>query len=220
MEIGLNKGLTVVIPQRCSLDVVQRFLQRKRRWVLDKLARFGHAQDSPAAYTLKTGDKVPYLGRAIEIVARESETMPPGVSLGREGLRVCTKPGKARLRLAVEAWYRNEGEKVISSKVTTHAARLGVTYNRITLRAQKTRWGSCSKLGNLNFNWRLLMAPEAVIDYVVIHELAHLKEMNHSKRFWGVVAEHCPRWREHRKWLKDHQEELVTCLTEDVRGRH
>ena len=93
--------------------------------------------------------------------------------------------------------------KEVFAAKTAHFARImGVTYGRITIREQKTRWGSCSLAGNLNFNWKLLLAPDEVVDYVVIHELAHRREMNHSSRFYAVVAEIMPDYKVWQRWLK------------------
>ena len=88
-------------------------------------------------------------------------------------------------------------------KTAFWAARMKVTYGRITIRDQKTRWGSCSSGGNLNFNWRLLLMPERVMDYVIVHELAHRREMNHSAAFWQIVETYLPDYRERRQWLKE-----------------
>ncbi len=85
----------------------------------------------------------------------------------------------------------------------------GGSFNRITIRDQKTRWGSCSARGTLSFNWRLMLAPPAVLDYVVVHELCHLTHMDHSKAFWAHVESVCPDYRIHRKWLKEHGQELI-----------
>ena len=85
----------------------------------------------------------------------------------------------------------------------------GGTYNRITIRDQKTRWGSCSAKGTLSFNWRLMLAPPAILDYVVVHELCHLTHMNHSPAFWQAVEAVCPDYRDSRRWLKEHGQELV-----------
>ena len=85
----------------------------------------------------------------------------------------------------------------------------GGTYNRITIRDQKTRWGSCSARGTLSFNWRLMLAPPAILDYVVVHELCHLTHMNHSPAFWQAVEAVCPDYRDSRRWLKEHGQELV-----------
>lgn len=99
--------------------------------------------------------------------------------------------------------------KVISVKVKHYAGLMNVQYGRITIRNQKTRWGSCSSKGNLNFNCLLMLAPDEVVDYVVIHELCHLIEMNHSKAFWKQVEQVMPDYKKHRKWLRDHGSEVI-----------
>ena len=99
--------------------------------------------------------------------------------------------------------------QVIPERVAYWAPKVGVRYGRITIRNQKTKWGSCSSKGNLNFNCLLMLAPEAVRDYVVVHELCHRKQMNHSEAFWAEVERVLPRYREARKWLKTHGQELM-----------
>ena len=106
-----------------------------------------------------------------------------------------------------EAQLRNLAEQallVIPKKAARYAAELGVTYGRITIRNQKTRWGSCSAKGNLNFNCLLMLTPDEVINYVVVHELCHRREMNHSKAFWQLVESVIPDYKIQKKWLKDH----------------
>ena len=97
----------------------------------------------------------------------------------------------------------------LPARVAHYAPMVGVQYGRITIRSQRTRWGSCSAKGNLNFNCLLMLCPEEVRDYVVIHELCHRIEMNHSPKFWAAVERVCPDYRAHRKWLKDHGNELI-----------
>lgn len=99
--------------------------------------------------------------------------------------------------------YREKAREVLTERVQYYAAVMGVTYGRITIREQKTRWGSCSAQGNLNFNWKLILMPPGVLDYVVVHELAHRREMNHSKRFRELVEVYMPEYRKYRKWLKE-----------------
>ena len=103
----------------------------------------------------------------------------------------------------------NLAKKIIPEKVAYYARLMGVTYGRISIRRQKTRWGSCSREGNLNFNCLLMMAPPEVLDYVVIHELCHRIEMNHSARFWAQVEKVMPQYRVPKKWLKEHGGKLM-----------
>lgn len=112
-------------------------------------------------------------------------------------------------RAALEKRYIEAAKAYFPKRAAHFAAITGGTYHRITIRDQKTRWGSCSAKGTLSFNWRLMLAPPAVLDYVVVHELCHLTHMNHSKAFWALVESACPDYRTHRKWLKDHGQTLV-----------
>ncbi len=104
--------------------------------------------------------------------------------------------------------YVETARAIFTQKTAYYARIMGVTYGRISIREQKTRWGSCSSAGNLNFNWRLIFAPEEVLDYVVVHELAHRKEMNHSKAFYAVVGSVLPDYKSSRRWLRDHGDSL------------
>ena len=109
---------------------------------------------------------------------------------------------------ALEARYRELARAVIGQRVSYFAAKVGVTYGGISIRDQKTRWGSCSGRGNLNFNWKLVLMPPEVLDYVVVHELAHRKQMNHSPLFWAEVGRVLPDYESRRRWLKEHGKEV------------
>ena len=104
---------------------------------------------------------------------------------------------------ALEAQYRKEARRRITERAAYFAEKMGVDYGRIAIKAAKTRWGSCSARGNLNFHWKLILMPPAILDYVVVHELAHRIEMNHSPRFWAQVERILPDYRERRRWLKE-----------------
>jgi predicted metal-dependent hydrolase len=118
-----------------------------------------------------------------------------------------------RLNLQARAVSEHDARRAARELVTMladeAAEALGVTYRRIEIRGQRTLWGSCSPRGTLSFNWRLVLAPFEVLDYIVVHELCHLREPNHSPRFWRLVATHRPGWREQRDWLRDHGPELL-----------
>lgn len=100
--------------------------------------------------------------------------------------------------------YKKRLRPVLLHRAAFYAEIMGVDYNRISIRDQKTRWGSCSAKGNLNFNWKLSLMPPEILDYVVVHELAHRREMNHSARFWSQVEQVLPDYKERRRWLKEH----------------
>ncbi len=104
--------------------------------------------------------------------------------------------------------YRRHARWMLAQKTWQWARKMDVTYGKITIRQQATRWGSCSGKGNLNYNWKLVLLPEELADYVVVHELAHRREMNHSPRFWKIVEEQLPDYRERRKRLRDYETEI------------
>ena len=210
LEVRPETGLIVVIPKSYRSERILDLLKEKRRWILGKLAMFVHVRLPTANEELKSGDTIAYLGQTLEVVTRQSNRNADSVKLERNKLIVTTRSENCRLALVVEQWFRTQAEGLIREKVDKLSGHLGVRYNRLIIRGQKTRWGSCSQKGNLSFNWKLIMTPENVIDYVIVHELTHLKEMNHSKKFWQLVAQHCPQWREHKKWLNDHAAEIGT----------
>jgi predicted metal-dependent hydrolase len=112
-------------------------------------------------------------------------------------------------RVISESEARVAAREIVSGLAEEEAERIGVTYARIRIGGQRTLWGSCSPRGTLSFNWRLVLAPLEVLDYVVVHELCHLRVPNHSRRFWELVERHRPRWREQRDWLRGHGPELL-----------
>ena len=213
LEVGRQTGLTVVVPHSYKIGQLPGLLESKERWISSNLARFSHFQLYSAKKKLRSGDTIPYLGRDLELVKQENHSGASGVTL--EGNTLAVSPvlfTDGILELALERWYRAEAAKLIGERAYKLSTQMGISYKRITIRGQKTLWGSCSHKQNLSFNWKLLMAPEPVIGYVIIHELTHLKEMNHSKRFWELVAQHCHRWREYKKWLKQHEPQLTAKL--------
>ena len=105
--------------------------------------------------------------------------------------------------------YRKKAKLVFRERADYFASSMGLSFNRIAIREQRTRWGSCSSKKNLNFNWKLLLAPPQVLDYVVVHELCHLKQMNHSKAFWTEVEAVLPDYKERKRWLRENGAELM-----------
>jgi predicted metal-dependent hydrolase len=212
LEVRQQTGLAVIVPQSYPISRLPKILKSKARWISRNLARFNQLELLPTRKELRSGDTIPYLGVDLELVKQENHH---GDSVVLDGNKLAFSPdlfNDGLLELALEQWYRTEAAKLINEKITKLSSQMGISYKRIVIRSQKTRWGSCSYKKNLSFNWKLIMAPEPVIDYVITHELIHLKEMNHSKKFWELVAQHCPGWREHKKWLKQHEADLTARL--------
>ena len=126
--------------------------------------------------------------------------MQQGIMQEREKMR---QQARIHLDAAKEKELRERAKSVLAQRTAYFARQIGVTYGRITVRDQKTRWGSCSQTGNLNFNFRLILAPPEVLDYVVVHELCHRRQMNHSAQFWQEVAQVLPDYRKRKAWLTE-----------------
>jgi predicted metal-dependent hydrolase len=211
-EIKAGTGLTVILPRRCNLDAVDEMLESKSRWILDKMDKFTGPAHPGGNGRLRFGDTAPYLGQEVRIVSCQEIASVESVELQGRTIMVHWGQKCSDLESSLERWYRAQAAIILERKAREFAAAFGLKYGRFSIRGQRTRWASCSHRGTLSFNWRLIMAPEPVVDYVVIHEVAHLKEMNHTRRFWGLVAERCPSWRQHKKWLDDHGTELAAVL--------
>lgn len=137
----------------------------------------------------------------------------PGIFTGprpRPSRRACRPVRRRAAAPRASAADLARARVLITARVERWADALGVPYKRIAIRSQRTRWGSCSARGGLNFNWRLAAAPAAVLDYVVIHELCHLRELNHSRDFWAHVKSACPDYKSHRRWLRDNAAALMS----------
>lgn len=209
LEMRPGTGLTIFIPGFYNIARLGDLLKAKQSWILRHFTTYSNVRSASAGNDIKAGDVIPYLGRELKVMTTTTDNgNSDHVRLELDRLMIDTS-GKKNLNAALESWYRIQAAKLITEKTANWGARIHVRYNRVTIRGQRTRWGSCSHKGNLSFNWKLLMTPEPVLDYVIIHELTHLKEMNHSKKFWQLVAEHCPRWREHKRWLKKHEVQLA-----------
>lgn len=201
-------------PKNVSAKQLKELLNAKKEWILDHwLARRVMQERSSRQYI--DGGQFPYRGQILELNINRQAHLKIRVSLERLMLMVLLPhnlPDDQRLsnvQDAVMAWYKVQARRVLKIKLDEQANRMQVAYQDFRLKDQKTRWGSCSSKGNLNLNWRIIMAPEEAIDYLIIHELAHLTHPNHSERFWQHVAAFMPEFRHWKKWLKDHGHELM-----------
>lgn len=158
-----------------------------------------------------SGEKFLFLGEEYTLEVRISEARAGIVGISEDKLVVFVKEDencqpdsqKEAVSMALNAWYEKQAHIWIPRRVRHYASVVDEKYARIFIKNQKSRWGSCSSARNLNFNWRLIMAPIEVLDYVVVHELCHLKQMNHSEAFWAEVEKVLPDYEERKKWLDE-----------------
>jgi len=200
--IGLSidhRGLRVGAPQAARLGDIENLIRQHGQWVLDKLANW-RERPAPARLEITDGSRIPILGNEITV------TVTP---IGRArwqwvGERLHLWPSASTdARQLLEKAVRDKAREVFLERLAIHAPRLGVAMPPLRLSSARTRWGSCSHHGGIALNWRLLFMPLPVVDYVVCHELAHLREMNHSPRFWSVVEQLCPDWKIRRQELRE-----------------
>jgi predicted metal-dependent hydrolase len=193
----------VVVPVGTRQREIERLLRRNHDWIARKLAEL-EQRAANAALGLDRPGIVWLHGDALPI-----EHRPAGRSVARlvDG-RLAVGGPAAAAGTAIERWYRRTARRRLGDAVRVEAALLGVSAGPISVRDPRTRWGSCSPQGALAFSWRLLLAPREVLDYVVVHELCHLRELNHSPAFWRLLDEARPGWRSQVRWLRDHGWEI------------
>jgi predicted metal-dependent hydrolase len=205
-------GVEVVVPRRFPLREVEPFVEEKRAWIERTLRRLQESETELPAPRLEDGGLVPYLGETLRLSVRvEPGRRRDHAARRGDELRVALPADAERLlpeddalRDALERWYRRRARVEVAPRLDAACARAGASYTRLQIRGQRTRWASCSSSGAMSFNWRLLLAPAEILDYVVEHEVAHLELLDHSPRFWRLLASRCPDWREHEAWLRRH----------------
>lgn len=209
MQIDSNGKFELIAPLLTPKSQVNRFVVQHMRWIEKQMGKLEEQKKKRPEFKYKNGDTFYYFGDPITLVVEPSVRKRPVVKIKGEQLFITLyrdvnrNDGIETIKKAITQFYKKKAEEVIHDRLQFFNEQYGFKYHRVMLRNQKSRWGSCSARGNLNFNWRLIMAPIEVIDYVVVHELCHLKEMNHSKRFWYLVEKAVPNYKEVKKWLKD-----------------
>ena len=195
MQIRNNGELEVVLPRGFKLADAEKFLHNKSDWIKKHVNQRKESQN-----------KFYLLGREIKVTQNYDLFIKRHkISFKNNHLDIISPAGsKEDSIILYKSWLRKLAKKSLTKRVQEIARNLGFKIGKISIRGQKTRWGSCSTSGNLSFNYNLLRFRKEVIDYVIIHELCHLREMNHSKKFWKVVEELCPDYKLLRRELKNH----------------
>lgn len=198
-------GVTVVLPVRSGIDP-QELVDGNARWILKKWRKYENHREQAPSRGFEPGEIFPYRGDDLPIVVRdvgESRVAADAFVLSADTVDA------SGIRDALEELYRREARSFFQSRIECYADQMGVAPGKLELRNQRTRWASCSPQRTLSFNWRLVMAPDDVIDYVVVHELTHLREQNHTRRFWSIVQQFDPKYEAHAEWLTENSSQLI-----------
>ena len=193
LQISRGSGLELVLPRGYELSDAEKFIKQKADWIIKHLR---HTKEQDNIYLL--------LGREIKIIqVNEPYTRRHKLSFENGELKVVSPEGsKVDLNKLYNFWLRTFAKRFLPERAAMLADKYGFSINKVSIRNQKTRWGSCSARGNLSFNFNLVQYRKEIIDYVIVHELCHLKEMNHSKKFWALVEKICPDYKLLRRELK------------------
>jgi predicted metal-dependent hydrolase len=198
----------VTIPRRGSTREALAFLEAQRDWVARERARQMERARHRPSREWADGHTVLLAGRAIAL--RRGASARAGVIDHGDALEVTPRAADgADLRPVVSAWMLGRAKRELPARLLELAAGLGLAVTRVSVRNQRARWGSCATGGRISLNWRLLQTPDDVRDYVLIHELMHLRQANHSRRFWALVARACPGYETSRRWLRAHEAALL-----------
>ncbi|MFB6356821.1 MAG: M48 family metallopeptidase [bacterium] len=207
------RGVKVIIPEGSGLDP-EELIEEKRDWIEEKLEQFEKHREKIPERRFEEGAEWPYLGEnhLIELDdslnGRMGERRNGGEDFGRIVLNR-NKTEKNSIREELEHFYREHAREYITELVEKWSDKLNVTYDKLYIRNQRTKWASCSGKSNLSFNFRLMMAPPEIIEYIVIHELCHLKHPNHGAKFDRLLARKCKNYREHEQWLDENSVKLI-----------
>ncbi|MCL1866057.1 MAG: M48 family metallopeptidase [Oscillospiraceae bacterium] len=194
----------VKAPMKAAKQDIERFIQSKQSWISDNLAKSKEISDKKKSFTLNYGDSVLYCGKQYVITPSESGR----IGVGNDCFYVPADLPHDCIKSACVAIYKILAKSDLTLKVYDFAAKMRVCPSAVKVNSATSRWGSCSGRRSLNFSWRLIMADDDVIDYVVIHELSHILEMNHSERFWSIVECILPDYRERKSRLVELQAKL------------
>ncbi len=209
-SISLDGNLVkVTVPKSLSDRRIRDLIGKRTPWIKSKLKEQSLRPSSkPKEYV--SGETVPYLGKNYRLKVVEGE-IPSIKMVGGYLLATVTHGEKNRqntVRHLLETWYQRQAERRLKEKTERLSKVIGVSPKSVSIKNYKSRWGSCSSNGDLTYNWRIILAPHRIVDYVVVHELCHLLEHNHSLNYWKHVEHYVPNWRDCRDWLKVHRLEI------------
>lgn len=199
LAVTSDSEITVFVPRFASSSFVERFLREKESWILKHLEKLQHLKDKRPSLSYEEGSVFYFLGQTFTIKYLSSKTSP---ILFKEG---CVYfPSTSRIQLKLRRFLKERFQEIVEDRLPFFESKMNLFSKEVSYRVLKSRWGSCSSSGKLTFNILLLHCPLFVIDYVIVHELSHLKHMNHSSSFWKLVEKHDPNYKQAKLWLKQY----------------
>ncbi len=206
--ITLDPGAGVVVsaPMRTSLGDITRIVHRRAGWIVRKSTE---AMLHPRPKQFVSGESIPYLGREVRMFVEDSDAKRVSVHFDHWSFRIAAAPNltgedrRAAILRAVTNWYKRRAHERLMARTSVWSEKLGCAPLRVLTRDQRQRWGSCAPDGTIRFNWRVVMAEPSLIDYVVVHELLHLKIRSHGREFWSAMAGVMPDYSERRTRLRE-----------------
>jgi predicted metal-dependent hydrolase len=206
ISVERDRNIIVHAPEGTSEEEVRRVVGAKRQWILTKLSHPQKYRDRlhPPGKEVVNGESAPYLGKDYRIEVTETRSGEIEFST----LFLVPSAHQAKRREVLRDWYIARAKEKILSRAERHARELGVDFAAAKIVANRYRWGSCTVNNNVTFNWRLIKAPMFVIDYVIVHELAHLMDASHTSQFWSIVRANTPAMEKAKAWLKEHGQVL------------
>ncbi len=200
LMIAVDATLVVRAPAHTPLDTIEQFVGKNAGWIQRTVARLRQRpRAKPKEFV--SGEEFFFLGKSYQLKVQNDTHQPLHLS---DGFILSAKERSRGRALFIE-WYKDEAKKIIAARAAWWARRSGLAYTSVNITRANRRWGSCSPNDRLNFSWRLVMAPMAVIDYVVVHELAHIPHKNHSRRFWKTVKTMYPDYKAAQTWLRENE---------------
>lgn len=202
-------GVKVTAPHDITEQQLQELLHKKAPWILSKWKAFDEITDKPAPKEFVSGEKFSYLGRNYRLklyrhtdINKVDLVFYRGRFTGHVPASFSEDEKNNALSSAFKNWYLTQGEKKVPQRLKIYTEKMNITPGSIKLKEQKRRWGTCTPNGNIYVNWRIMMAPLPIVDYLLVHELAHLKYPNHSKDFWQLVRSIVPDYEQRKEWLR------------------
>jgi len=206
LKLTAYDKIEISVPAGARNFDINNLLTEKAQWIISKSTRLKSISEMSINSSIIDGCELLFLGRPYKLKVISQEIASAYIELKEDNISVnmptAMDNGKLLNSFLIN-WYKTNSFQILENRTRYWAKHLAVSPLKLNLKDQKTRWGSCSSLGTINYNWRIVMAPPDVIDYLVIHELCHLVFPNHSQNFWQLVAKNCPHFQEHRTWLKN-----------------